>query len=383
MGKRSIDGAGDLEGWLDEPFAGQVVCPGSLLVRGWVFAARSEVRAVLARAGGRETALAAGLARPDVAFDYPEQKQAGCCGFEGRIRVRPGAVRIEVFAVLDGRHRARCFVQSVIVRQANRRISFAAFVWSAICKAFRAWREGRLELSPRQWLRLLRALRREMQGTTAENTVALPARAGLEFQHSELLRDFLASGARLDLTPSGPPEVSALVVLYNRAELTLRCLRALAEIRSPPVEVVLVDNASSDETARLLDRIDGVTILHNQKNLGFLRATNQAAAVARGRVLLLLNNDAELLPGSLAAGLDPLSWTPNERRIPWKRWHTKRRHEGSSAHSLTSSNRGQSTWCWTRRRALRRLPATWTFGDRSCAAGSNRPRPTGAKARPG
>lgn len=311
MGKRSIDGAGDLEGWLDEPFAGQVVCPGSLLVRGWVFAARSEVRAVLARAGGRETALAAGLARPDVAFDYPEQKQAGCCGFEGRIRVRPGAVRIEVFAVLDGRHRARCFVQSVIVRQANRRISFAAFVWSAICKAFRAWREGRLELSPRQWLRLLRALRREMQGTTAENTVALPARAGLEFQHSELLRDFLASGARLDLTPSGPPEVSALVVLYNRAELTLRCLRALAEIRSPPVEVVLVDNASSDETARLLDRIDGVTILHNQKNLGFLRATNQAAAVARGRVLLLLNNDAELLPGSLAAALQTLDASPS------------------------------------------------------------------------
>ena len=176
-------------------------------------------------------------------------------------------------------------------RQAKKRIPLAAFVWSAIRKAFRAWREGRLARSPRQWLRLLRALRREMRERTAHagETAALPvgARGGIEAQSGELLRDFLASGARLDLTPRGQPEVSALLVLYNRAELTLRCLRALAEIRSPPLEVVLVDNASSDETARLLDRIDGVTILRNQENLGFLRATNQAAAVARARVLLL------------------------------------------------------------------------------------------------
>ena len=311
MGKRSIDGARDLEGWLDEPGPGEVVYTDSLLVRGWVFAARSEVRAVLARARGRETALASGLVRPDVAFDYPEQKQAGCCGFEGRIPVGPGAIRIEVFAVLDGGRRTRCFVQSAIVRRANKRVPLAAFLWSAICKAFRAWREGRLALSPRQWLRLLRTLRREMRGTTG-NAAALPAsaRAGLEAQHGELLRDFLASGARLDLTPCGPPEVSALVVLYNRAELTLRCLRALAEIRSPPVEVVLVDNASSDETGRLLDHIDGATILRSQENLGFLRATNQAAAVARARVLLLLNSDAELLPGSLAAALRTLDSSP-------------------------------------------------------------------------
>lgn len=313
MGKCSIDGAGDLEGWLDQPTPDEVVSGDSLLVRGWVFDARSEVRAVLVRARGRETALTCRPARPDVAFDYPEQKQASCCGFEGRIPVRPGAMRIEVLAVLDGGRRERCFAHSVIVRRANKRVPLAAFLWSAVRKAFRAWREGRLALSPRQWLRLLRALRREMRENTAGDAAALPAgaRAGLELQHAELLRDFLASGARLDLTPAGQPEVSALVVLYNRAELTLRCLRALAEIRSPLVEVVLVDNASSDETARLLDRIDGATILPNQENLGFLRATNQAAAAAQGRVLLLLNNDAELLPGSLAAALRTLDSSPS------------------------------------------------------------------------
>jgi GT2 family glycosyltransferase len=161
---------------------------------------------------------------------------------------------------------------------------------------------------------LLRALHREMQETPAATGHAAPLSAAPQTepagQYRGLLCDFLASGARLDLTPAGPPEVSVLVLLYNRAELTLRCLRALAEIRSPAVEIVLVDNASSDETARLLDRLDGVSILRNQVNLGFVRATNQAAAVAQGRVLLLLNNDAELLPGSLVAALRTLASSP-------------------------------------------------------------------------
>ena len=308
IARRSIDP--DLQGWLDEPAPDEVVEGESRLLRGWVFSTRSEVRAVVARVGGRETALDYGLARPDVASEYPEQKQAGHCGFAGRISLQPGLVRIEVFAVFDGGRRQRCFVSTVVVRRANRKIPPAAFLWSATHKAFRAWDEGRLALSPRQWLRLLRALRREMRAPEAAAAVPMRMRAGADDRDAEVLREFLASGARLDLTPRGPVEVSVLVVLYNRAELTLRCLRALAEIRSPVVEVVLVDNDSSDETGRLLDRLDGVRILRNHENQGFLRATNQAATVARGRALLLLNNDAELLPGSLAAALRTLDSSP-------------------------------------------------------------------------
>jgi GT2 family glycosyltransferase/glycosyltransferase involved in cell wall biosynthesis len=121
-----------------------------------------------------------------------------------------------------------------------------------------------------------------------------------------MLDHFLASGARLTFPARDQPEVSVLVVLCNRAELTLRCLRALAEIHEPSLDVVIVDNASIDRTADLLDRLDCVTILRNPENLGFLLAVNQAAAVARGRTLLLLNNDAELLPGSLACALATL-----------------------------------------------------------------------------
>ncbi len=115
----------------------------------------------------------------------------------------------------------------------------------------------------------------------------------------QALAEFLESDARLDFTPSGQPGVSILLVLYNRAELTLACLRSILASSGCPVELIIVDNASSDDTSALLDRVDGAIILRNEENLGFLRACNQGAEKASGEFLLFLNNDAVLLEGSI------------------------------------------------------------------------------------
>src|SRR5439155_10004882 len=64
---------------------------------------------------------------------------------------------------------------------------------------------------------------------------------------------FLASEAVLELPSSPDPEVSIVLVLYNRCELTFACLRSIAETYSERLEVIIVNNASSDETALLLD----------------------------------------------------------------------------------------------------------------------------------
>jgi GT2 family glycosyltransferase/glycosyltransferase involved in cell wall biosynthesis len=117
------------------------------------------------------------------------------------------------------------------------------------------------------------------------------------------LRSFLASGARLRWEAVEEPVVSVVLVLFNRAELTLRCLRSIAEERRIPLEIIVVDNASTDETEALLERLDGVRVIRNAENRGFVLAVNQAARRARGRYLLLLNNDTELLPDALAAAL--------------------------------------------------------------------------------
>ena len=117
------------------------------------------------------------------------------------------------------------------------------------------------------------------------------------------LENFLESGATLELPCSLTPEVSIVLVLFNRAELTLTCLRSIAENHSEQIEVVIVDNASSDQTPQLLKKLRGARIIANSVNGHFLAAANQAARECRGENILLLNNDAQLLPGALQSAL--------------------------------------------------------------------------------
>jgi GT2 family glycosyltransferase len=106
------------------------------------------------------------------------------------------------------------------------------------------------------------------------------------------------------MLPRAPqPKVSILLVLHNQAAFTLACVRSLAGEGEVPCEVVVVDNGSTDRTKELLSRLEGAGVISNPENLGFISAVNQAARQARGRHLLLLNNDTLLRAGSLAAAV--------------------------------------------------------------------------------
>lgn len=120
------------------------------------------------------------------------------------------------------------------------------------------------------------------------------------------LENFLAAGSTLTLPQSGTPVLSIIVVAFNRAELTLACLRSIAETREAEIEVVVVDNASTDSTPALLERVRNVRLIRNGENRHFLRAVNQAAAGCSGEFLVLLNSDAQLHPGALGNALDTL-----------------------------------------------------------------------------
>lgn len=122
---------------------------------------------------------------------------------------------------------------------------------------------------------------------------------------------FLATGHTLRLPPRERPLVSIVLVLHNRAALTFQCLQSLVVNGEVAFELIAVDNASSDETHSLLERVAPITVIHNETNLHFLHACNQAARVAQGEYLLLLNNDARLLPESLAAALRTIRDSPN------------------------------------------------------------------------
>ena len=100
------------------------------------------------------------------------------------------------------------------------------------------------------------------------------------------------------------PDVTVVMLTYNRWDLTREALRLLAEATEPRYEVVIVDNASTDGTLDELERVSGARILRNPRNLGFGPANNQGAAMARGRYLLLLNSDAWVRPGWLQPLID-------------------------------------------------------------------------------
>jgi GT2 family glycosyltransferase/glycosyltransferase involved in cell wall biosynthesis len=124
------------------------------------------------------------------------------------------------------------------------------------------------------------------------------------------LEDFLATGGALEILSARDPAVSVVIVTFNRADLVLHCLRSVARHATGSVEVIVVDNASTDETGALLDRVRGATVLRNATNAGFLQGCNQGVDRARGRHVLLLNSDAFLLPGSLHAALERLEADP-------------------------------------------------------------------------
>jgi GT2 family glycosyltransferase len=97
--------------------------------------------------------------------------------------------------------------------------------------------------------------------------------------------------------------VSAIVVGYNRRDLLGACLRSvLADRGDLDVEVICVDNASHDGTAAMVaDELPEVTLIESPTNVGYGGGLNQGIAVARGRYLLVLNQDIVLRPGALAA----------------------------------------------------------------------------------
>jgi hypothetical protein len=147
---------------------------------------------------------------------------------------------------------------------------------------------------------------------TKTHEATTQVRLNLQYlQHSRSVRDaefktFLSSGSRLAFEECSAPVVTAIMVAWNHAELSFGCLRALRQAHTP-LEVVIVDNASTDKTDSLLERVDGARVIRNHTNLGFTLAVNQGADVARGKFLLFINNDAEPLPGALERLVEHMS----------------------------------------------------------------------------
>ncbi|MBE9507190.1 MAG: glycosyltransferase family 2 protein, partial [Chloroflexi bacterium] len=97
-------------------------------------------------------------------------------------------------------------------------------------------------------------------------------------------------------------DLSVVVVSWNVRDLLRQCLNSILNTRGAlRVEVVVVDNASTDDSVEMVRaEFPSVCLITNTENRGFPVANNQGIAVAQGRYVLLLNSDAEVVGEALA-----------------------------------------------------------------------------------
>ncbi len=156
------------------------------------------------------------------------------------------------------------------------------------------------------------------------------ALGGRETRRAQLLQRSLraagrATGTTAEPGSAGPPSfapirfpsfaeplVSIVVSAYVGAEITAACLRSIADrTEGPAYEVIVVDDAADRDNARLWEAVEGAQVIVNEPGIGYLRSVNRGAAAARGRYLVLMNNDVEVELGWLRALVDRAEAAPD------------------------------------------------------------------------
>lgn len=107
-------------------------------------------------------------------------------------------------------------------------------------------------------------------------------------------------------------KVSAIVVNWNGKDLLRSCLQSLVGQSHRELEIVVVDNGSTDGSAEMIQReFPRVHLVMNRTNQGFARPNNQGMAGATGEAFFLINNDAEAERDCLARLVSALEEDPN------------------------------------------------------------------------
>ena len=94
--------------------------------------------------------------------------------------------------------------------------------------------------------------------------------------------------------------VSIIIPVYNQLNYTLKCLKAIAlNLGDIDVEIIVINDCSTDATQATLEPVTAITLIENQKNRGFIYNCNYGASIAKGKYLYFLNNDTEIQPNCI------------------------------------------------------------------------------------
>lgn len=110
------------------------------------------------------------------------------------------------------------------------------------------------------------------------------------------------------------PTVSVVVPNYNHAQLLPRCLEAILAQSPAPLEVIVIDDASTDDSLEVIERHARASpllrVVRNAANQGVIAGMNQGLALARGDCVLFAAADDHLLPGFLEKSVAMLDRHP-------------------------------------------------------------------------
>ncbi|HWX39258.1 MAG TPA: glycosyltransferase family 2 protein [Candidatus Sulfotelmatobacter sp.] len=107
-------------------------------------------------------------------------------------------------------------------------------------------------------------------------------------------------------------EISIIIVTWNGKRYAEECLDSLrAYINDPRAEVIVVDNASTDGTPEMIEHsYPGVTLIRNEKNLGFAKANNVGIQWSAGEYVLLVNSDVVVRDGCIERLVEYMKQNP-------------------------------------------------------------------------
>lgn len=123
-------------------------------------------------------------------------------------------------------------------------------------------------------------------------------------QFELLINEFADKNLFSDVATSDPI-VTIIIPIYGQINLTLALLLSIAQnLPKMPIEIIIVNDASPDNSREVLSSINGLRILNNEVNQGFIRSCNFGANQAKGKYLHFLNNDTLVTKGWLDSLLD-------------------------------------------------------------------------------
>lgn len=107
-------------------------------------------------------------------------------------------------------------------------------------------------------------------------------------------------------------DVSIVIVSYNTSKILDECIVSIKKETTCSYEIIVVDNASVDDSRRMLrEKYSDIILIENNGNVGFARANNQGFAIAQGKYFFMLNSDTIILDRAIDRLLDFMEQNPN------------------------------------------------------------------------